>query len=311
MKCFLHIGTEKTATTTIQEFFYINRKILQSEGFAFSQTVGRTCHRLLALMAYNDSRRDDITLRQKIDSGEALRFRQAELVRALKEEVRSGKRHSHSIIFSSEHVHSRLTKVSEILRLKEILLETGITDIIVIVYLRRPASIAASLYSTSIKAGDASHKPPAPSHSYWNNVCHHQATLERYSNVFGENKVVPRVFDKKTFPKGSIILDILAVMDVPSHLLFKYPRKKNERLSTRAITILKYFNKRTPQFIFGRPNPFRMSLVKILSVFCRGEKYAMPPELYEQYEEHYKDSNEWVRTKYFPEKERLFGQKEL
>ena len=142
----------------------MNRKKLLSQGFVFSQTLGRGSHRLLALAAYDCGRRDDTTLMQNIDSQEAMKRRQEEITRALRDEVALASRDGHSMIFSSEHVHSRLTKLSEIERLKQVLAVVGINDITVIVYLRRPASIAASLYSTAIKAGGVGEQPPAPSH---------------------------------------------------------------------------------------------------------------------------------------------------
>jgi len=40
MKLVLHIGTEKTATSTLQEFLYQNRNILAGNGIALSDNLG-------------------------------------------------------------------------------------------------------------------------------------------------------------------------------------------------------------------------------------------------------------------------------
>ena len=51
MKAVLHIGTEKTGTSYIQEFLYTNRKSLASLGFGLLQSpekkqqkLGHICH---------------------------------------------------------------------------------------------------------------------------------------------------------------------------------------------------------------------------------------------------------------------------
>lgn len=311
MNCFLHIGTEKTGTTTVQDFFYINRKVLGLSGFHFSQTIGQKNHRLLALSVYDLSRRDDITKRHGLDSETDLKAYQAKLKEKLRDEIMLAKKTNDTLVFSSEHIHSRLTKISEITRLRDLLRELGITQIIVIVYLRRPSAIAASLYSTSVKAGSSRQSPPPPSHSYWNNACNHQATLENYCQVFGQNFVIPRLFDTKEFPEGSIVFDILEIMNIPRSSTLRYPSNSNERLSAKSLEVLRFFNKKMPKYIGGRPNFIRAILIRLLSVFFRDDKYSMSKELDEQYEKEFEESNEWTRKKYFPHKSHLFGRENL
>ena len=306
MKCFLHIGTEKTATKTIQSFFYENRKELLSNGVSYAQTVGRKNHRLLPLAAYDLSRRDDSTMRLRISSDKQLKVHQEDILEKLNCEMMVGRRENQTVVFSSEHIQSRLTKLSELRRLKEILLEVGITDIKVIVYLRRPSDIASSLFSTVLKNGRQISEPPPPNHPYWNNICNHRATLERYGMVFGEDSVIPRLFEVDSFHQGSIIKDILSVMSIPINSSYKFPSNKNERLSVRSIRILSVFNERMPQYFFGRPNPFRPLLVRFLIRFFKDEKYKMSDALYEQYEQEFEHSNEWVRARYFSDKKNLF-----
>ena len=152
MKCFLHIGTEKTATTTIQNFLHLNRENLLSKGFIYPESVGKKNNRALSIAAYNSGRRDNLTKLKQLDSDDKLLEFQEQTVQKLRQEV-SNVETASTIIFSSEFFQSRLTKISEIERLKEILKGLGVTDISVIVYLRRPADIANSLYSTAIRNG--------------------------------------------------------------------------------------------------------------------------------------------------------------
>lgn len=61
MKCFLHIGTEKTATTTIQSFLSLNRKRLREYGYFYPESIGFLNHSSLSIAAYELTKRDDLT----------------------------------------------------------------------------------------------------------------------------------------------------------------------------------------------------------------------------------------------------------
>ena len=45
MKCILHIGTEKTGTTILQDWLYYNHQILSNRGVYLSQTIGKNNNR--------------------------------------------------------------------------------------------------------------------------------------------------------------------------------------------------------------------------------------------------------------------------
>lgn len=217
MKCFLHIGTEKTATTTIQNFFDMNRSKLLEKGFIYTKSTGKTNNRALSVAAYNLHRRDEFTEMLRLDTDEKLKLFQEQTIYNLIEEIEKAKKNNSEkkIIFSSEHLQSRLTDIKEIERLKKIIHEIGVIDTVVIVYLRRPADIANSLYSEKIKAGGVLEKPPLPKESpYFYNVCNHKKTLEKFGSVFGESAIIPKVFGKNEFKNGSIIDDILYLFGV-------------------------------------------------------------------------------------------------
>jgi len=134
MKCYLHIGTEKTGTTTIQNFFDLNRIILLEKGYIYTKNAGRTNHTLLAVAAYNLHRRDEFTRLYGLDTNAELKLFQKNVIASLKDEIESIQidyRNAKSIVFSSEHIQSRLTEIEEIERLKQILIHLGIVDICV------------------------------------------------------------------------------------------------------------------------------------------------------------------------------------
>lgn len=307
MRCILHVGTEKTATTTIQEFLHINRKALSRVNYLYTKSAGNRNNQWLALSAYDAHRRDNLTVHRGIDTDQQLLNFQTRTIEKLQKEINQA-RPFKVAVFSSELIQSRLRSSEELLRLKKILNQLGFDDIQILIYLRRPVDTVSSLYSTAIKCGSVDDSPPSPNHQYYRNVCHHQQTLQRFGNVFGEDAIKPRLFAKDEFKGGSVISDFLDAIDLADMgASFNLPMRQNERLSAVGIEILRRINQQIPTAVDNRPNLFRTGLMEnFADHFKEGPSYCMPEELFWQYETEFEEGNEWVRAKYFPEKARLF-----
>lgn len=309
MNCFLHIGTEKTATTTIQKFLDINRYKLIEKGFFYTKTAGMTNNQALSVAAYNLSRRDDFTKRHGLNSDDELLIFQKQIIRNLTKEITKFKKNNFgsTIIFSSEHIQSRLTDVKELEKLREIIYNLGVTNITVVVYLRRPADIANSLYSTSLKSGNYEDEPLSPQNSYWNNVCNHKNTIKKFSYIFGKSAIVPRLFDKNELINGSIIDDFLNVIGTSIDNQYYIPDNLNKGLSATGINLLKRLNKTIPMWVDNKPNPIRQNLVLYIEKHFSDSTYVMPRFLYEEYDLEFQESNDWVRDQYFSDKKNIFS----
>lgn len=307
MKCYLHIGTEKTGTTSIQEFFDINRGRLLEKGFMFTESVGADNNRAFPVAAYDLNHYDEFTASEGFDTNEKLKAFQEQFIAELEAEI-NGTRASHphvdTIVFSSEHVHSRLTRANELQRLKDILHRLGIQDIQIIVYLRRPAELVNSLYIESVKAGYET--PCWPPDQYYDNACNHRNTLDLYSSVFGQASITPRLFNRQDFANESIIDDIISVMGIPGDS-YAFPGMMNTGISMLGLEILKRLNKRIPAYINNKPNSIRAELASYIVSNFSDEKYIMPSDLFEKYDLQYQVSNEWIRKHYFKDKQELFS----
>lgn len=99
--------------------------------------------------------------------------------------------------------------------------------------MRNPAETANSLYSTAIKAGFLAASPPPPDQLYYNNICNHRKTLERFSAVFGEEAIIPRIFDRADFKGGSLMEDFFEAIGIPGATIL-IPR----RIQMKACHIL-------------------------------------------------------------------------
>ena len=65
-KLYLHIGTEKTGTTHIQQFILRNRNKLFSNGYYVPDFLGEFAHTWLPILVYEDNKEDDLTDKEKI-----------------------------------------------------------------------------------------------------------------------------------------------------------------------------------------------------------------------------------------------------
>lgn len=306
MNCFLHIGTEKTGSTTIQSFFYDNQKKLTEQNFYYPLSLRLPNNRFLSLAAYDPSRRDDLTRILNIHSDTDLLKFQKKIVNEFYKEIRSVPSGS-TIITSGEHIQSRLTTNQEIQRLKEILYNAGIDDITIIVYLRNPAEIANSYFSTAIKSGETFETVPEPSHAYLENLCNHKATVEKYSSVFGKENVVVRLFRKDKFAHKSLINDISEVIGINlDDKALVFAKRKNESLSLLGIKILTELNKKIPRFVTEGENPARIGLAVWIAKHFSEPRFVMEKELYHAYDSYYENSNQWIKENYFPEEPELF-----
>lgn len=313
MKCILHIGTEKTGTTTLQSFLDINRDLLLKQGFLYTRSAGIRNNRYLSVAAYDPARRDDFTKSMGLFTDEQLKAFQKKTVLALQNElnrkIRPGK--EVTVIFSNEHIQSRLRDQEAIIRLKGVLMDLGMTEISVVVYLRNPPDIANSLFSTAIKFGHTWKMPPPPEDPSFENICNHANTIKKFQAVFGESAVIPRLYDKKDLVKQSIIQDFAEVVGLKLDDAFTMPTTKNKSLSALGIELLRRINQDVPRFINNQNNPLRQDIVDYFEKHFSDSQYIMPPELYLNYQAYFQESNEWVRQKYFPGREELFPQKQM
>src|SRR5438045_23824 len=114
--CFLHIGTEKTGTTSIQNFLSKNRSRLEQQGILYPRSPGNQNHTALAVYALRPGKQGGIRRSSGVSSPKQVpRFRER-LSTELDEEVATSG--SSIMIFSNEHLSSRLLTETEIERVK-------------------------------------------------------------------------------------------------------------------------------------------------------------------------------------------------
>ena len=308
MKCYLHVGHEKTATTALQYFLFQNRKVLSDHGYLYS-VCGKRDDSDLVVSLYRDDKRDNQTILRGLHSiAERENFNNSvheAVKRRLKETACS------NVLISSEFIQSRLA-IEELYDLRLLLDSWGCNEIHVVVYLRDPVATAESLYVTDIMSGGTRASPPGPGEAkYYDNLCNHKRTIERFSEVFGQQRIIPRIYSADEFESGSIYDDFLSCIGCPVQIGSRPTQRMNQGISVLGLEVLRRVNVLLPRFKDQKLNPQRGH---VNSYFQRhfkiddGEKYRMSARLRSRYSEYYADSNQWVAEHLFPDRCRLFDQ---
>jgi hypothetical protein len=248
MKCVLHIGTEKTGTTLIQDWLYNNQEQLSQQGVYLSNILGKTNNRLFP--AYFTQGLDDWAKLNKIGSlQEKDRYFKGFLGKLSREISRSSSSHELFLI-SSEHLHSRITTSEDIQRIKNFLAD-HFSSIRVVCYCRPQIDMVVSLYSTALKTAasvsldEFIEKRSLFKENYYFNF---RMLADNWSGVFGKENCSFRIYDRANFVDGDLRLDFLESLPISlelAHLNFNV-ESSNESLSGLMASIFRLINKYIP-----------------------------------------------------------------
>ena len=233
MDLVLHIGCEKTGTTSLQNWLEHNAAALPPRGALYSKALGRPNNRRVTLYGLEIGRVDELLIQEGVrtpEEHEALRRRiKAEFTAEAQGARRRGVK---KMVISNEHLQSRCFKDENVERVHE-LLAPLFDNIKVYVFLRPQIDVCLSLASTMARNGlevsrkwmDDLLKPKLP---YFNQ----QSLMARWSKYFGREAMVPVPF-KRCKDIVSYFEQQLEFVDpqLPRHKSF------NEALDYRVIAM--------------------------------------------------------------------------
>jgi hypothetical protein len=244
MRALLHIGLEKTGTTSIQQFLTLNAGRLRDLGawVCESQHRGNNFH--LALASFAPFRQDSLLRTIGINKPNDFEVFSARQARLLKSEVAAAaKAGCTTFVISSEHLQSRLTSHDDLAKLKQTLTAAGLNQVEVVVYLRSPLRIALSHHGMAIKKGvhidDQALLPGNPRVSH---ILDFEKMIDLWQTCFGSAAMNVRLY-----PEGSgadaILRDFARQIGAESQFeSFHLPPRANTNLSEEALLILNAVN---------------------------------------------------------------------
>ncbi|WP_410218278.1 hypothetical protein [Paracoccus sp. (in: a-proteobacteria)] len=154
MKLTLHIGTEKTGTTSLQKWMAANRAELLKQGVFYPKSLGSSRHIKASVFASDFVNGDKIAYRIRgIEDEEALVSFRNRLRQQFHAEVADARANGyHHCFISDEGLQAVLRNQDELLRLKSSLLSV-FDDIQIIICLRPQIDYGLSLASTFSRLG--------------------------------------------------------------------------------------------------------------------------------------------------------------
>jgi len=312
-KLFLHIGTEKTGTTSIQHFLHKNKKALFDNGYHLLECGGEKNHRAIPSCCMLDDDFDDFFLDRGIDSVEKKQQFRRKLHKSFNEEMKGLSDSVHSVIITSEHFHSRLKSTEAIERFK-LLVAGYFSEIKVICYIREQSTLASSLYSTGVISGSniafsSFLEKCVPTNRYYN----YHALLTRWSDVFSPEQLDVRIFSRNELYNDDLLDDFCVAIN-ENLLMFtdKDLIKENESMSNTGVMIGRAINA-----LFGRydkdglVNKSRKKAIKLVAKTFPGRTNNIASDEYKRIYEDFRVLNQEVARKYFKNRDDLFPWKPL
>ncbi len=313
--CVLHIGFEKTGSTSIQAFLTDNIPRLREQGYFVPRSLSRGdgfCnHTRLAAYAIADHKlTDDLRLHHGVNCvSQTKSFREETTLRLDQEaEQATG---CHTMLLSSEHLSSRTDEPGEIVRLKA-LLDGFCDDIKIVAYLRSQAELLPSIYNEAVKAGfhdldlvpdfDACDERRWVTKRYFD----YATILELWSGVFGRDHVMVRLFEPGALLFGDVVQDFLFSIHIdPSQ--FKGFQRLNQGLNQSAQRFLQGINRSLRALPPQDETVIRQRVIDILMDKARGRGRRLTLQQTDEFLSMFRESNERVRLQWFPQRAELFS----
>jgi len=293
-QCFLHIGTEKTGTTSVQEFLATNRERLLKHRYLYPKSPGAVNHLGLTCYAQDNHKFDSVRRSRAILSpADVLNYRM-KLTAELDSEIDASR--AGAIVFSNEHLSSRLTTEVEIRRIKD-LCDRYAKRTRVIVYIRDQVEFLKSRYIEGVKGG-ATRSLALPLGPGLIRLMDYKILLAPWRAVFGFENMIVRRFVTEDFFASDLLQDFESHIGIPVGTLEKTPRR-NSALSKECIDFLRLFNEHVSHAAGNGRNPLRGNVVGLLEQIQGGTRFQVSPDVADYVESVTKDSNQFISREYF------------
>jgi hypothetical protein len=319
MKLILHIGTEKTGSTSIQKFLIENREALIRDKIFMplsplnhAEKPANGNHRYFPYFAHNENHKDELWWRMKGDAASKRRIISDKKERFIRE-CKDAFERCDVVVVSSEHVSSRLNRPEEIKRLHAFC--SGIFEQIeIVLYIRDPLSLSISAFSESLKAGWTGHELPKAKDFNFKysdyKFADYASLLSQWRSNFPSASFRVRRFDKKNLTDGDV------VRDFASHFLphltkenYVFSRNgSNVGLSLTGMALLSRLNSEFPPIVDGKQNILRGDLKHFVAKHTRdGSKFIPSKDQWKDYRDFFLEVNSSIHMDFFPDDEFLFG----
>lgn len=298
--CVIHIGTEKTGTSSLQHFLSKNRLAFKAEGVVYPSFTGANGGSQWGFFAAlpREYWQAEFGARLGIsDRGAAERYGE-DLIKSIDHELASCPS-PRTLVISSEHFHSRLQSSESIAALKR-LVSRWSDNFRIIVYFRRQDRVALSHYSTKLKTGDRQVQifPAAGP----NDLPYYYDYARIYSNwacIFGASAMRPRLYARHELADGDLIKDFCRGAGLHHGGKLRPPRV-NASLNEHGIALIHILNDLWPATPARKVQPLRHRLVSLISKHFSGQTYPVSRDEARRFYGQFRACNRQLASQAFP-----------
>jgi hypothetical protein len=302
-KTILHIGSEKTGTTTIQKFMASNREFLMDRKILYPVTPGKENHKKLAIYAADINK--NLARFEKIYDNDKLNYFRSCFEYDLTKEILTSD--AEVLCLSAEWLHPRVFYDHELERLVDLLYRFT-DDVRILIYVRRQDELLVSLYSTALHAGDTKEfafpRVNASDIPYYLN---YSEIASKWSKFFGADTIMVRIFEKKCFFDGDLIRDFIQALGIQPNNAYIMPKiYNNQAINVEGQEIIRSLND------LGRKNnEITVNLIRRavnrIEVEYAGWGILASRESAFFFASAFAKSNEELRARYFQNSKELFS----
>ena len=320
-KLLLHIGLAKTGSSAIQKYLYVNKKVLATNGILIPKTLYNGTHGWLAYAAnkrnklWPDDKIKDFLNEENIHASSTNDARE-KLFEYLQKQTQNWRG---LCIMSSETFH--LTNLTHIeLQDLERRLSQIFDEVQIVAYVRNPVKVATSLLSTLCMTGNAGPISTVKEieEKQLDLYCAHKEILKDWLSIF-QDRLKVRLYTREEITSNNIVEDFHNQIQSSKNLIGSFSTKEdaNYAMSEKAMIVMAETNKYLPKWIKGGRNNSREwntardNIANIIrDLFSDYPEYELKQEELLLLANRYKESNDWLQSKFFPEKESLWKEKE-
>lgn len=319
--CILHVGTEKTGTTSLQRFLAMNvgnfagKAVWVPKTLVWQADGGPYNHALLSTASHlSTSEPDDLQQQLGLMSMTSVREHRRSVESAIKaERVQLGFDPKYMIV-SNEHIQSRLRTDADLTYAKG-LLEPFCSSFRVVVYLRSQSELARSLAVSAVRNGALEYRPIPDfltangfddvlgvDYGYFD----YYELLQRLERVFGPEALTVRIYESSELEGNDIISDFFHALNLDIDRMPR-PGRENTSLNREAVLFLIKLNR----FLQSKP---RGPIIRqrVLDLFSESHQAVSESAVYadiKTFMSKFAGPNESVRAKWFPTRKNLFYEK--
>lgn len=230
-KLFLHIGFNKTGSTSLQHSLFKNAINLESVGYLYPGQ---------ATDSYMQSRQH-VPLAATLPDRQIAWLRPAKnkvLAQALPDVLTAIRESSaHSVILSSEAFGGINMTLERVRMIQDKLAEF---DIYIVAYIRRQDSYILSTYQEGVKNGETNSFQFDRFRKSRQLAFSHR--LAPWRQVFGNDRVIVRPFDKSFWPQNELLYDFLTAIGAPYDGIVTLEKPANESIDYRSVELMRQLN---------------------------------------------------------------------